>query len=284
MDVMRDEQRQAVRAHVAAVEADLNSTTPLKAFKTFSVAEQFVANFATKQRRQPMLVIIGGTNSGKSCLAGDILKKVGALLDKAEHLEVTVEGAETLDFGGFDVERHAGVLLDGVGDAQILKTNRETLQGKANICEGAKSATMMYANEFTLCRRAVIVTMDLGALNLHLFSVDHWLSDSKNCMVLRLEEPAWLEIGEDDGGNGAARQAAASPLERMLGWSVAELARFLESRDLRGPAEQLSRQGVRGEDFVTFVDHPGFHLAPFFRKRKLRKSLQKKEAPLLENG
>ena len=249
-DVKRDEQQRAVRAHVGAVEAELHSARPLKPFRSFAVADRFVAGFESKEWRQPMLVLIGGTNSGKSRLAVEILRKVGVVVQKAEHLEVTVEGAETLDLGSFDVERHAGVLLDGVGDAQILKQNREMLQGRPKSCQGAKSATMMYSYEFTLCHRAVVVTMDLGALNLHLFSVDHWLSDSKNCMVLRLDQAAWEEVG--DGSADAV--VAETPLQRMMGWSVTELARFLESKDLCGPAGQLYRQGVSGPDFVDFSE------------------------------
>eukprot|EP00973_Karenia_brevis_P028524 3931166-Karenia_brevis.AAC.1 len=102
-----------------------------------------------------MLIIIGGTNSGKSRLAADVLQKVGSILKKEEYLEVTVEGEDTLDFGAFDVERHAGVLLDGVGDAGILRKGRETLQGRPKVCQGGKSSTMMYAYDFTLCHRAV---------------------------------------------------------------------------------------------------------------------------------
>ena len=59
--------------------------------------------------------------------------------------------------------------------------------------EGGRSATMMYSYPFTLCRRAVVATMDLSASNLQYFSEHHWLSDKRNVIVLRLMEQAWQE-------------------------------------------------------------------------------------------
>ena len=105
---------------------------------------------------------------------------------------------------------------------------------------------MMYAYDFSLCRRAVIITMDLSASNLHLFDVDHWLSDKKNCLLLRLDAPAWHD---------PVRPASSPPRGHaaMAAWSVSELAGWLSSRDLAGPAGQLRQQGVAGEDFVAMT-------------------------------
>ena len=72
--------------------------------------------------------------------------------------------------------RHAGVLLDGVGDAMILKHNRESLQGRAKASKGGQSATNMYAYRYTFCRRAVVATLDLSAVSLDQFDKDHWLA------------------------------------------------------------------------------------------------------------
>ena len=47
---------------------------------------------------------------------------------------------------------------------------------------------MMYAYIFTLARRAVVVTMDLSAANLHLLEQHHWLSSEDNVIALRLQE------------------------------------------------------------------------------------------------
>ena len=47
------------------------------------------------------------------------------------NLEVTVEANAALDVSEFDVSRHAGLLPDGVGDADMLAVNREALQGRA---------------------------------------------------------------------------------------------------------------------------------------------------------
>ena len=84
------------------------------------------------------------------------------------------------------------MLLDGVGDAMMLHRHREALQGRAKENRGGRSATMMYAYPFTLCRRAVVATMDLSAANLSVFSNHHWLSDCRNVLVLNLDQRAWV--------------------------------------------------------------------------------------------
>ena len=77
---------------------------------------------------------------------------------------------------------------DIVKEAALEKDVSQTLQGRANECRGGRSATMMYAYPFTLCRRAVVATMDLSAKNLEVFSTHHWLSDARNVVALRLTE------------------------------------------------------------------------------------------------
>ena len=74
-----------------------------------------------------------------------------------------MESDEELDFFGFSHRAHAGIVLDGVGDASTLLRKREVLQGRPKRCRGGRSATMVYAYSFTLARRAVVVTMDLSA-------------------------------------------------------------------------------------------------------------------------
>ena len=113
------------------------------------------------------------------------------MLGLRDFLEVTVENNEYLDFSDFDVRVHSGVLLDGVGDAMILKTNRESLQGRPKLSKGGQSATMMYAYTYTLCRRAVVATFDLSAANLEALRTDHWLQNPLNVTQLWLKEPAF---------------------------------------------------------------------------------------------
>ena len=96
----------------------------------------------------------------------------------------------------FDWVRHAGVLLDGVGDALILKHNRESLQGRAKVSKGGQSATNMDAYRYTFCRRAVVATLDLSAVNVGQFQKGHWLSSELNVIVLRLTEPAFGACAE----------------------------------------------------------------------------------------
>ena len=62
---------------------------------------------------------------------------------------------------------------------------------------GGKSTTMMYAYPFTLCRRAVAVTMDQAASNLEFFKEHHWLSDPRNVVLLNLTERALINVAQN---------------------------------------------------------------------------------------
>ena len=148
--------------------------------------------FRAPARRRPLLVIVGPTHSGKSELARWLLRtRIGSVLVWTDFLEVTVEENAALELSDFDEGRHAGVLLDGVADAGLLARHREALQGRAKEGTGGKSSTMMYAYPFTLCKRAVVATMDLAAANLDYFQEHHWLRQASNVLVLRLSGPAW---------------------------------------------------------------------------------------------
>ena len=107
---------------------------------------------------------------------------------------------QSCDFSDLDIRYHSGVLLDGVGDAMILKKNREALQGRPKLSKGAQSATMMYAYQYTLCRRAVVATFDLSAENLGAFSSDHWLQNPLNVIQLWLKEKAFDETAAPVAG------------------------------------------------------------------------------------
>ena len=100
-------------------------------------------SFKVARRRRPILLLVGGTNTGKSLLAASVLKRVGAVVGAPGWIEVTVENDEELDFSGFGLRAHAGVLLDGVGDACTLLRRREVLQGRPKKCYGGRPATMM---------------------------------------------------------------------------------------------------------------------------------------------
>ena len=158
-------------------------------------------------------------------------------------LEITVEDTDFFDFSEFSAREHSGVLLDGLGDVELLRRNRETLQGRPKITKGAKSPTMKHAHEFTLCKRAVVATCDLAAANLHLLMQDHWLSDPRNVLTLWLGEPAWV---------GAAVPPRRPPRDIMSSMSVGEVKAFLQQQDLTGPAAHLAANGVNGNDLLSF--------------------------------
>lgn len=247
LDVVRDKKHALVSEHVAQELAELERSGSKKDFKVFEVVEEFVELFRHAAWRRPMLLIVGGSGFGKSMLAAHIMTKVGELVQAPGFLEITVEDDEVLDLAGLDLTSHAGVVFDGVGDVLTLKNHRETLQGRPKVCSGGKSSTMMYSYPFTLSRRAVVITMDLSAKRLPLLKTDHWLSNSKNCMVLHLTEPSWI------GGSIVGSVTPVSPRDVLEQLSVAELSRFLEERDLSGPAAHLATQGVNGKDFLNLT-------------------------------
>ena len=176
-----------------------------------------------------------------------------------------MENSSGLDLADFDVCKHSGVLLDGVGDVMFLKKNREVLQGRPKLCKGGKSGTMIYSHAFSLSRRAVVATFDLSAANLRMLRTDHWLSDARNVVQLHLSEPAWE--------CGAAQLVAPTltPREKMASWTVDELADFLADEDLQGPADAFKNAGVNGADFLAWATatelQADLRIAPFTAKK-----------------
>ena len=75
---------------------------------------------------------------------------------------------------------------------------------------------MMYAYPFTLAHRAVVVTFDLSARNLHLLRSDHWLSDPHNVTLLWLQAPAY----------GPDLPPPPAPAAQMEAWSVRDVVSF----------------------------------------------------------
>ena len=128
-----------------------------------ATVQEFIACHDGAARfRRPILAIVGGTRLGKSMLAVDILKRIAGCLNLPSFLEITVEDSEQMDLADFDRGQHAGVILDGVGDAYFLKRNREVLQGRPKIVKGARSATNVYSYKYSFCSRVVVATFDLG--------------------------------------------------------------------------------------------------------------------------
>ena len=196
-------------------------------------------------------------------LAAAVLQKLADRSGMESYLEVTVENNPELDLSELDVTRHAGVLLDGVGDVALLKPHREVLQGRPKVTRGGRSTTMIYSYPFTLCRRAVIATFDLSAHNLHLFRTDHWLKHPENVIVLRLTGPAWQ-------ADGSEQPQAPRRRDIMHEWTVSETFRFLQECDLEGPAKVLRENGVAGADLLA-MSAPDFvqevRLTPFAARK-----------------
>merc|ERR1711884_482460 len=116
--------------------------------------------------------------------SGLLSTRVGIVPQVPEFLEVTVAGDNFLDLTDVDVRKHAGVLLDGIGDTEVLKSNREVLQGRAKLCKAGRSPTMSFSSQYSLHRRAVVATFDLSATSLHMLDSDHWLSNPRSVICL----------------------------------------------------------------------------------------------------
>ena len=131
------------RAIEEAIQAEVAALAPYTLpMKDFPETQAFLKCFQEPRHRRPVLAIIGGTNLGKSMLAAHVLRMLGVILGLTEFLEITVEQNPHLDLADFDWTRHSGVQLDGVGDALILKKNREALQGRAKRCKGFGSGSL----------------------------------------------------------------------------------------------------------------------------------------------
>ena len=118
-----------------------------------------------------------------------------------------------------------------------------------------------------MSRRAVVATFDLSAENLHLFETDHWLSNPKNVMLLKLTQPAW------ESTPGAATAPTPCPRSTMRTWQVEDVLRFAKAKDLAGPAAGLYASGVNGADLLdldeaTLVDD--VRLTPFAARKLIR--------------
>ena len=108
---------------------------------------------------------------------------------------------------------------------------------------------MIYAYPFTLARRAVVVSVDLAAKNLHLFHTNHWLKDPLNVCHVFLAGPAFEQAAP-------RRFQAQSSQDRMQSWSVRDVAQFYESKDAVGLAATLEQNAVSGNDLLAFRGWP----------------------------
>ncbi|CAE7397060.1 unnamed protein product [Symbiodinium sp. CCMP2592] len=220
-------QEESLRSDVSAQQHAL--APAMLPMKVYPQVEEFIGLHDGQAKfRRPILAIVGGTRLGKSVFAGHVLRRVGERVNLADFLEITVEDSEQMDLAEFDRRIHAGVILDGVGDALFLKRHRETLQGRPKVVKGGKSATNVYAYSFSFCARAIVATFDLSARNLDLLETDHWLSNRENVILLKLTEPVYstmrMDVGpflfEDDDATPAAshrpakRQWLGSPVRQ----------------------------------------------------------------------
>ena len=126
---------------------------------------------------------------------------------------------------------------------------------------------MRFSTVYSLHRRAIVAAFDLSATNLHLLDSDHWLSNSKNVVYVRLIQPAWV----------TPEALAPSPEEdraqQMRSWSVAGVVAFAKACDLEGLSTPLFASGVCGADLLAAsrpVLENEVRLTPFAAAKTLR--------------
>ena len=90
LEILADEKRSALQAHLAKERELLESTSALQARRSFPVIDTIVASYVAPARRRPVIAIVGGTGTGKSILAGQILQEVGVVLGVPSFLEVSL--------------------------------------------------------------------------------------------------------------------------------------------------------------------------------------------------
>ena len=269
-DIKRQEQWLQVSQHVEAEKTALHQAQPLQPLRSFPNIDVFIDSFRQPSHRRPILVIVGATKLGKSLLANDVLRRVCQVLGLQHYLGVTVEGDESLDFSEFDINLHGGILLDGVGDVQVLWKHREVLQGRPKVTRGGRSNTMVYAYPYTLARRAVVATLDLTARNLHMLKTNHWMQDAGNVIVVRLNEPAW----QPSVGDARPITVATTPTQAMASWTVSDVESFFHEQDASGLAGVIVQNAVTGTDLMSFTSWETLRqdlcLTPFAARKMFR--------------
>ena len=128
---------------------------------------------------------------------------------------------------------------------------------------------MRFSTVYSLHRRAVVATFDLSAANLHLFDSDHWLSNPKNVLCLRLTVPAWTL-------SSPLPPPSPQPDERpeqMRTWSASGVVSWALAQDLEGPSAVLFASSVNGADLLEMTAEllvKEVRLTPFAARKVLR--------------
>ena len=149
-ELMREEHQESVAKLIQTELAALKAAEFWRTPRQFDEVDHFVqVQLGEARDRRTILAIIGGTGTGKSMLAGSVLEKLATSRGLPGFLEVTVEDDGHFDMSDFRVDKHSGVLLDGLGDVEALRRARETLQGRPKPIKGGRSATMKFAYTFT---------------------------------------------------------------------------------------------------------------------------------------
>ena len=114
----------------------------------------------------------------------------------------------------------------------------------------------------------MVATFDLSAANVELLRSDHWLSDPRNVVQLRLEGPDW------EGGAVAPQAPVRSARDTMASWSADSLAEHVAAAGLAGAASCLQRAGVSGVDLLSWAAaseiEADLKLLPFSARKLLR--------------
>lgn len=191
--VARSRNLQACREHERAVAAHSAIDARVKRirgnpsiyqpFPTFPEAEAWLELFKNDALRNPILVVLGASRTGKTEWAKSLFKKPLEL--KIGALQFFPDGLRR-----FCRNSHDGLVLDDVRDLQFIVDNQDKLQGKYDcLVEFGSTAGGTCAYHLDLYGVPVVVTINFSTKNLQYLEAHDWLSNPGNRVLVQFPAP-----------------------------------------------------------------------------------------------
>lgn len=147
-------------------------------FPTVPAAQEWLSVFKEDRLRYPLLIVLGGSATGKTEWAKSLFRNP---------LEVKVGALEFFPDGVRAFQRHVhdGLVLDDVRDLKFLVEHQEKLQGKYDAhveFASTQGGTCKYTKY--LFRVPVAVTINFSTRNLGFLETNDWLKNSVNRVLV----------------------------------------------------------------------------------------------------
>ena len=150
-----------------------------QAFPRIPVAEEWLQTFKTDRLRYSLLIVVGGSRTGKTEWAQTLFKKPLVLkVGNLEHFPETMRS--------FDRDVHDGLILDDVRNFKFLVEHQDKVQGKYNSeVEFASTPGGGLAYWRDLFAVPVVVTANFSTKGHELLETDDFLGHADNRVLLR---------------------------------------------------------------------------------------------------